>query len=503
MVAIYQGNPSAFQNNINVLRSGSTLRIPQSSEVSAVSTAAASAEVARQYESWRGGQLDGTTAPTPTDTGRLRLVTPEQGTAAPSTTTAVPPAAASASASACDECRCPRQAARGRAGRGTPPAGGAQRRACDAAGRRGTGSPANGCRRRGNHTRCRRARGHRSDARSRTCGRASANPRGAGSKTARSRPNRRRVEPEAPSLLERAMEYWWLLLALVAALAGAWLFQRLRRERGAAEADLEDALGRDMRSAASRTPRCAPAARWRHRRRRKARQRWPPAGTRPCRRCRGAGRACAGAGTQARDGRRHALGRRSGQPGVGRPAGRSRLPHGLWSLRPGRRPRATRHEARAEASRSQVEVARDLFRLGQQGSFPAARRRDERHARGSTRRRVGQDHDHGQADRAQRHDVHRRGAQLRRGARSGTERRDPRARHRPDGRRGIRRPTSTSARRKFRARTAPGIDFILDEPVRGADDDDSSVGPTVETPQVRRGEGDTAELPVDSLGGRR
>jgi pilus assembly protein FimV len=47
-----------------------------------------------------------------------------------------------------------------------------------------------------------------------------------------------------------------------------------------------------------------------------------------------------------------------------------------------------------------------------------------------------------------------------------------------------------------------GIDFILDEPVRGADEDpneDPNQGPTVETPLVRRGE-DTAEVPVESLG---
>jgi pilus assembly protein FimV len=46
-----------------------------------------------------------------------------------------------------------------------------------------------------------------------------------------------------------------------------------------------------------------------------------------------------------------------------------------------------------------------------------------------------------------------------------------------------------------------GIDFILDEPVRGADEDPSA-GPTVETQQVhsRRVSEDTEELPVESLG---
>jgi pilus assembly protein FimV len=53
MVAIYEANPSAFGGNINVLRAGSTLRIPQADEVAAVSAAVAAAEVSRQYEAWR------------------------------------------------------------------------------------------------------------------------------------------------------------------------------------------------------------------------------------------------------------------------------------------------------------------------------------------------------------------------------------------------------------------------------------------------------------------
>ena len=55
MLAIYQANPRAFEQNMNVLRSGAVLRMPESSEVSAVSPAAAATEIRRQYAAWRGG----------------------------------------------------------------------------------------------------------------------------------------------------------------------------------------------------------------------------------------------------------------------------------------------------------------------------------------------------------------------------------------------------------------------------------------------------------------
>ena len=90
MVAIYEANPNAFAGNINVLRSGSDLRIPSSSEVAAISASAAAAEVARQYQLWSRGAVEG--APAAETSGRLRLVTPEQGGAAPSSVTEAPAA---------------------------------------------------------------------------------------------------------------------------------------------------------------------------------------------------------------------------------------------------------------------------------------------------------------------------------------------------------------------------------------------------------------------------
>jgi pilus assembly protein FimV len=85
MLAIYQANPGAFDGNINVLRAGSELQIPDSGAITQLSAAAAAEEVARQYRQWRE-------AAGADDAERLRLVTPEQGSAAAST--AVPSTAA-------------------------------------------------------------------------------------------------------------------------------------------------------------------------------------------------------------------------------------------------------------------------------------------------------------------------------------------------------------------------------------------------------------------------
>jgi len=73
MLAIYQANPSAFEKNMNLLRSGSVLRIPESSDVSAISPTEANGEIRRQYAAWRSTAPAGAAAEEP---GRLRLVTP-------------------------------------------------------------------------------------------------------------------------------------------------------------------------------------------------------------------------------------------------------------------------------------------------------------------------------------------------------------------------------------------------------------------------------------------
>jgi pilus assembly protein FimV len=91
MVAIYQANPSAFERNMNLLRSGSVLRIPDQATVATISTSAATAEIRRQYAAWRSSsQAPASAASGP---GRLRLVAAEGGTGASASTA---PGAASA-----------------------------------------------------------------------------------------------------------------------------------------------------------------------------------------------------------------------------------------------------------------------------------------------------------------------------------------------------------------------------------------------------------------------
>jgi pilus assembly protein FimV len=82
MVAIYQANPRAFDSNMNLLRSGAVLRIPEGAAAAGISGADASAEIRRQYAAWRGAAGS---APAGEQPGRLHLVTPSQEAAAGAT----------------------------------------------------------------------------------------------------------------------------------------------------------------------------------------------------------------------------------------------------------------------------------------------------------------------------------------------------------------------------------------------------------------------------------
>jgi pilus assembly protein FimV len=88
MLAIYQANPRAFDQNMNLLRSGAVLRMPDAAAVAAVSPTQASAEIRRQYAAWRGGAGASETAAAG-EPGHLRLVSPtEPGGTATGTDTA-------------------------------------------------------------------------------------------------------------------------------------------------------------------------------------------------------------------------------------------------------------------------------------------------------------------------------------------------------------------------------------------------------------------------------
>jgi len=73
MMALYRANPEAFEANINRLRAGAILRVPEAAQIEALSAQEAASEVARQYSEWRAG---GGAAAGP----RVRLVTPAEGT---------------------------------------------------------------------------------------------------------------------------------------------------------------------------------------------------------------------------------------------------------------------------------------------------------------------------------------------------------------------------------------------------------------------------------------
>ena len=78
MLAIYQANPRAFEQNMNLLHSGAVLRMPDAATAAAVSPAAAAAEIRRQYAAWRGS-AGGAPESAAAQSGRLKLVTPPKG----------------------------------------------------------------------------------------------------------------------------------------------------------------------------------------------------------------------------------------------------------------------------------------------------------------------------------------------------------------------------------------------------------------------------------------
>ncbi len=72
MLGLFRANPEAFGGNINHLRAGAILRVPDATEYADIAPADAAIEVRRQTAAWREA---GGGAPS----GQLRLVTPEEG----------------------------------------------------------------------------------------------------------------------------------------------------------------------------------------------------------------------------------------------------------------------------------------------------------------------------------------------------------------------------------------------------------------------------------------
>jgi pilus assembly protein FimV len=73
MLGLFRANPEAFGDNINLLRAGAILRVPDASEYADIAAADAAAEVGRQTAAWREARG--------AESGQLRLVTPEEGVA--------------------------------------------------------------------------------------------------------------------------------------------------------------------------------------------------------------------------------------------------------------------------------------------------------------------------------------------------------------------------------------------------------------------------------------
>ena len=78
MLAIYQANPRAFRDNMNVLHSGAVLRIPDAQAAAAIPASEASSEIRRQYAAWRGATPAGPAEAAVAQPGRLKLVTPSE-----------------------------------------------------------------------------------------------------------------------------------------------------------------------------------------------------------------------------------------------------------------------------------------------------------------------------------------------------------------------------------------------------------------------------------------
>ena len=85
MLAIFQANPRAFEQNMNILRTGAVLRMPDNATVAAISPASAASEIRRQYAAWRGGEgAEGAPSASAAKNGQLHLVTPSDDSAGPS-----------------------------------------------------------------------------------------------------------------------------------------------------------------------------------------------------------------------------------------------------------------------------------------------------------------------------------------------------------------------------------------------------------------------------------
>jgi pilus assembly protein FimV len=117
MVAVYRANPRAFGGNMNVLRAGATLRLPDSADLGELTANVATAEVQKQSDEWqnRAPQARTLRLLPPTDTQAAAPATPPSQAAnrapapaspsKPSSSAPASPPSASASSNAAEENR--------------------------------------------------------------------------------------------------------------------------------------------------------------------------------------------------------------------------------------------------------------------------------------------------------------------------------------------------------------------------------------------------------------
>ncbi len=257
MVAIYRSNQHAFDSNINVLRSGATLRIPEASAVDAIPASEAAAEVARQYKLWR----DGSAAAESADAagGRLRLVSPEQGSAAASTaTTPEQPSATSGAEASQLQSRVQQLEAELAEARRLLEVKNAELATLQgpaAAGEPGAGTlvtPEEGTPVEGAEAPSAGALPGEAEAPV-----AEVAPAPTPAPTPAPEAKEPRQQPKAeqgPSLTERLAGYWWVLLGLLAAALAFTLYRRGRGQSGNKEVDLQEALARTRTDLRARGP---------------------------------------------------------------------------------------------------------------------------------------------------------------------------------------------------------------------------------------------------------
>jgi len=225
MIALFRSNPEAFDGNINRLKAGSVLRIPEQAEIEAISTAEASAEVNRQQQEWSSAARTAAGE----EQSRLRLVPPEETPTAPAPapsverpTASTQPGAGSSNTPASQDRRLEVT---------SPDLARAQQNATEAPVTPAPETPVD---------QAPQPTAEQAPPQAET---PPAQPPAAQPQRPRPRPApAAQPQPEGPSLMDQLIGYWWVLVALGVAVIGALAFLKRRRDQSS-PSDLPDVSG--------------------------------------------------------------------------------------------------------------------------------------------------------------------------------------------------------------------------------------------------------------------